>query len=219
MTQPVHKPFSFDTVFDDGGGVAYSPPRQKRSFTPEEVEEIKAAAYADGERAATVLAEQALAASLDQVAAAARIGLGALAEAAHNHRASTARLCMAAARKIADSALSQYPEAPVTAALEALAREVEASPRLLVKVAADIQDRVQQALDRMADSLGHTGRIEARAEPDMAGAAFVLDWGDGRATFDPEDAALRIQDALEQALSAEGLHAEPLISPEDIPHD
>jgi flagellar assembly protein FliH len=138
---------------------------------------------------------------------------------AHNHRASTARLCMAAARKIADSALSQYPEAPVTAALEALAREVEASPRLLVKVAADSQERVQQALDRMADSLGHTGRIEARAEPGMAGAAFILDWGDGRATFDPEDAALRIQDALEQALSAEGLHAEPLISPEDIPHD
>jgi flagellar assembly protein FliH len=206
-------------VFDDAGSVAYAPPRQKRSYTPEEVEEIKAAAYADGERAATVLAEQALAASLDQVAAAARLGLGALAEVAHNHRASTARLCMAAARKIADSALSQYPEAPVTAALEALAREVEASPRLLVKVAADSQERVQQALDRMADSLGHTGRIEARAEPGMAGAAFILDWGDGRATFDPEDAALRIQDALEQALSAEGLHAEPLISPEDIPHD
>ena len=42
-----HRPFTFDTEFDDAGAVAYQPPRQKRSFTPEEVETIRAAAYAD----------------------------------------------------------------------------------------------------------------------------------------------------------------------------
>ena len=121
---------------------------------------------------------------------------------------------MAAARKIADSALAKFPEAPVPAALEALAREVEASPRLLVKVAPEAQERVQAALDGMATSLGPAGRIEARAEPGMTLAAFVLDWGDGRASFDPVDAAQRIQTALDQALAAEGLHAEPLIPSE-----
>lgn len=218
MTQPVHKPFSFDTVFDDVGDVAYAPPRPKRSFTPEEVEDIRAEARAEGERSAMVQAEQALAAAIERVAESARLGLGALADVAHAHRVATAQLSLAAARKIADSALERFPEAPVTAALEALAREVEASPRLVVKVAADSRERVQEALDRMAQSLGHAGRIEARAEPCMDGAAFVLDWGDGRAAFDPVDAAARIQDALDQALAAEGLHAEPLISQEETPN-
>ena len=38
--------FSFDTEFDAGGGVAFQAPRPKRSFTPEEVEQLKTQAYA-----------------------------------------------------------------------------------------------------------------------------------------------------------------------------
>ncbi|MDB5470689.1 MAG: flagellar assembly protein FliH [Caulobacter sp.] len=208
------RPFTFDTEFDDAGAVAYQPPRAKRSFTPEEVEAVRAAAYAEGERSVLAQAETDLARAMDRIADAARAGLGALAEVAHSHRSETAKLSLAAARKIADSALAKFPEAPVTAALEALAREVEASPRLLVKVAPEAQERVQAALDGMASSLGHSGRIEARAEPGMTLAAFILDWGDGRASFDPVDAANRIQVALDQALAAEGLHAEPLIPSE-----
>jgi flagellar assembly protein FliH len=212
MTIP--RRFNFETEFDDAGAVAYQPPRPKKFFTPEEVELARADAFAEGERSALAQAEMALAQAMDQIAEAARLGLNALAEVAHAHRAGTAQLSMAAARKIADTALARFPEAPVTAALEALAREVEASPRLLVKVTPEAQERVQAALDDLARNLGHPGRIEARAEPGMTLAAFVLDWGDGRAAFDPVDAAQRIQDALDQALAAEGLHAEPLIPPD-----
>lgn len=217
MTQTPHRLFAFDTVFDDAGAIAYAPPRPKRLFTPEEVEEIRKTAWQEGERSALVQAEQAMAATLAQIGQSARLGLGALAEVAHNHRADAARLSLAAARKIADSALARYPEAPVSAALEALTREVDSSPRLLVRVSAESRDRVQAALDALAESLGHAGRIEARAEPGMVPAAFVLDWGDGRAAFDPQDAAARIQTALDQALAAEGLHAEPLIDPDHLP--
>lgn len=46
MTGPAHKPFAFDTVFDDLGAVAY---RRCRSGlrTPDEVEQIRAAAFAE----------------------------------------------------------------------------------------------------------------------------------------------------------------------------
>jgi len=209
-----HRPFVFDTVFDDDGGVAFTAPRAKRSYTPEEVEAIRAEAVAEGERSALVQAEQALAAAVAELAAAARLAMGALAEAAHSHRVGSAQLSMAAARRIADSALARFPEAPVAAALEALAREVEASPRLLVKVAPDLAERVQAVLNNTGEMIGFPGRLEARAEPGMAPAAFILDWGDGRAAFDPQDAAQRIQAALDQALAAEGLHAEPLIPPQ-----
>lgn len=217
MTHTPHRLFAFDTVFDEAGDIAYAPPRPKRLFTPEEVEQVRMTAYQEGERSALVQAEQAMAATLAQIGQSARLGLGALAEVAHNHRADAARLSLTAARKIADSALARYPEAPVSAALEALTREVESSPRLLVRVSLESRERVQAALDAVADSLGHAGRIEARAEPGMVPAAFVLDWGDGRAAFDPQDAAARIQIALDQALAAEGLHAEPLINPDHLP--
>lgn len=217
MTHTPHRLFAFDTVFDEAGDIAYAPPRPKRLFTPEEVEQVRRTAYQEGERSALVQAEQAMAATLAQIGQSARLGLGALAEVAHNHRADAARLSLTAARKIADSALARYPEAPVSAALEALTREVESSPRLLVRVSPESRERVQVALDAVADSLGHAGRIEARAEPGMVPAAFVLDWGDGRAAFDPQDAAARIQIALDQALAAEGLHAEPLINPDHLP--
>ncbi len=45
----------------------------------------------------------------------------------------------------------------------------------------------------------------------MTGATFVLDWGDGTAAYDPQEAADRVSHALETALAAEGLHAEPLL--------
>jgi flagellar assembly protein FliH len=217
MSASPHRPFAFDTVFDDAGAIAYAPPRTKRMYTAEEVEQLRAAAFAEGERSAVVQAEQAMSSTLAQIGQSVRLGLNALAGVAHNHRADAARLSLAAARKIADSALHRFPEAPVAAALEALTREVESSPRLMVRVSAESRDRVQTALDSLADSLGFPGRIEARAEPGMVPAAFVLDWGDGRAAFDPQDAAARIQIALDQALAAEGLHAEPLIDPDHLP--
>ena len=52
-----------------------------------------------------------------------------------------------------------------------------------------------------------------RADPNIAPAAFVLDWGDGSAAFDPDASAARVAHALEEALVSDGLHAEPLPDP------
>ena len=52
MSDAPHQRFGFDTEFDATGEVAYAAPRPKRSFTPEEAEQIRQQAYAEGERAA-----------------------------------------------------------------------------------------------------------------------------------------------------------------------
>lgn len=210
--------FSFDTVFDDAGGIASAPAPRKRLFTPEEVEQIRAAAYAEGERSAVARAEAAAADALANVATAARAALSALTVVAHAHRSGSAELALVAARKIADASLELFPDAPVAAALEALAREVEAQPRLMVRVAPNMEERVQAALQHTADAIGYPGQIVARADPGMPPAAFVLDWGDGKAAFDPEAAAARVGEALDAALAAEGLHAEPLIAATEADH-
>jgi flagellar assembly protein FliH len=211
MTSPApHIRFTFDTVFDDVGG-SWTPPKVKKSYTPEEVEALKAEAYLAGEKSVAAQAEADATQALQAIAAVCRDALGVLARVAHDHRVGSTELALAAGRKIADAALERFPEAPVTAALASLAREVEAAPRLTVKVAQGLTDRIQAALSETAQAIGFAGAIKVTDDPAMPPAAFVLEWGEGRCAFDPQAAAERIGAALETALAAEGLHAEPLI--------
>jgi flagellar assembly protein FliH len=210
MTDIPHKRFAFDTVFDGRGGMTEPPPRPKRSFTPEEVEAAKAEAYAQGEHSAVVRAEQHAANALNDIAGAVREAFSTLTAVAHEHRSGSALLALAVGRKIADAALERFPEAPASAALVALAREVEAQPKITVRVAHDLVERVQAALDETSQAIGFAGQILVRGDA-ASPAAFTFDWGDGRAAFDPDVATARVAEALEAAIAAEGLHAEPLL--------
>ena len=208
MTDIAPRKFSFETVFDDEGGIAYAPPKQKRIFTLEEVTQIRAECYEDGQRSALVVAEQAAAAALQAIAHAAHGALSTLVQIAHDHRVGSAELSLACARQIADAALEQFPDAPAQAALEALAAEITTGPRLTVRASADLVERFQRTLDEQAQALGIPGQIIVKADPMMPQAAFHFDWGDGRASYDPTVTAERVAQALHNALIAEGLHAE-----------
>lgn len=203
--------FSFDTVFDGGGTVIAASQRPKRLYPLEEVEQARAAARAEGERAALagIAAQQAQA--LSQIAAACAQALPRLAEVAHDHRVGAAQLALACGRAIADAALDRFPEAPAQAALVSLAREIEAQPRLVVSADPQLAEALQSALEQTARNLGCEGAIVVRPDGAFGRHAFTLDFGEGRAVFDPAAAAQRVEQALEAALASEGLHAEPLI--------
>jgi flagellar assembly protein FliH len=211
MTSPEPRKFVFDTVFDAAGDVAHAaPPRPKRTYSADEVEQIRSSAYADGQQAQRAAAETLQALALRELSEAAVQALPTLAEVAHGHRAGSTELALACGRAIADAALDRFPEGPVRAALETLAREIEAAPRLVLTVRADLVGTLEGVVAETAQAIGYPGNIQLRAG-DMVGAAFTLDFGDGAAAFDPAAAAERVQAALSAALAAEGLHAEPLI--------
>lgn len=218
MTSSQPAKFAFDTVFDKAGDIAHAPVRTKRMFTADEVEQIRAQALAEGRGSVTARAEAEAAQALSQIAEAAQRALGSLAKVAHDHRVHSADLALAAARKIAHAALETFPEAPVSAALAELAREIEATPKLVVRCAPDLVERVQAALDRTGQACGLSAQIAVSGDPALPLAAFVLDWGDGRATFDPEESAERVGAALRTALAAEGLHGESLTLPSEAGH-
>jgi len=204
-----HQKFGFDTVFDSVGQT-HEPPRPKRLFPADEVEAIRAHAFAEGERQGLASMAALEAQALSQIAAAIGQALPRLAGVAHEHREGSAELALACGRAIADAALEAFPLAPIRAALESLAREIEASPRLVVNVSPALAEGLQAKLEETAQAIGYSGAIQVR--PAGAGpAAFTLDFGDGTATFDPAAAAERVAQALRAALAAEGLHAEPLI--------
>jgi flagellar assembly protein FliH len=123
----------------------------------------------------------------------------------------SAELALACAQAIAAAALENFPQAPVRAALEALAREIEAAPRLIVTADAALAEGLQTVLEETAQAVGYPGAIQVRSVPGASPYAFTLDFGDGLASFDPAAAAERVSQVLHAALAAEGLHAEPLI--------
>jgi flagellar assembly protein FliH len=209
--QIAHRRFTFDTEFD--GSRPASASTYKRLFTTEEVEELTQRARAEGMAGAMARIEAQTARALAEIAEAARAALPTLSAAAHDHRAGAAELAMACARQIADAACDAFPQAPLQAALVALAREVEATPRLTLRASPELVERLQAALSETAEAIGYPGQIVARADPSLAKAAFVLGWGDGSAAFDPAGAAARVAEALKGALAAEGLHAEALALP------
>ena len=211
MSASTPQKFGFDTVFDGAGDVAFAAVRRKLIYSADEVEAIRQNAFAEGEAAALASAAGAQSTALVQIAQACAQALPKLAEVAHEHRLGSAGLALACARAVADAALLRFPQAPVQAALETLAREIEASPRLIVGAAPQLAETLQAMLAETAQAVSFPGAIIVRAEPGMKAGAFTLDFGDGVAAFDPDAAAARVAAALDAALASEGLHAEPLI--------
>ena len=109
-------------------------------------------------------------------------------------------------------------DASGAAALGDLAREIESRPLLKVQVSPGLVEAVEVALKATAEALGYPGSISVGADASLPRAAFAFDWGEGRAAFDPEAAATRVAAALETALAAEGLHAEPLTPESETDH-
>ena len=205
------RPFSFDTEFDDRGDVraarAYQP--AKRAYLPAEVDALVAAARLEAREAALAEIESLRAMAKVEIAQAMAVAMPALASAVQAHRDHAAQLALAAARVIAGTALDRSPQAPLRAALEALGAEIDASPRLVVR-ARGLDDQAREALQAVAADAGFTGLLAFREDHAMPVAAFQLEWADGRADFDPAEAAGRIQSTLAAALAAEGGHGEAL---------
>jgi flagellar assembly protein FliH len=206
MAEP--RPFSFDNDFGDLD--RRSPDRKKRFYMADEVDLIRTAAFSEGEGAITARAKQTEAQALVEIADACRQALSTLADVARDHRRDAAELALAAARKIAAGALDRFPEAPIKAALEALGREIESQPRLVIRVS-DPSDALRTAVETAVADAGFAGQVAFRADPEAgSAAAFVIEWSDGRAAFDPNEVALRIAQSFESAIAADGAHAEAL---------
>ncbi|WP_292063197.1 flagellar assembly protein FlbE [Brevundimonas sp. UBA7664] len=212
MTQPLSTPFAFDTEFDAAGVVvnaaaAFRP--IKRAYGPAEVDALVAEARLDARNQALAEIDSLQAMALSAIGEALASAAPALAQVARTHRRQAAELALTAARVVAASALDRHPEAPLQAALEALGQEIDASPRLVIRTG-DLTESTHARIEQLCADAGFSGIVAFRTEPGMAAAAFQLEWADGRAAFDADEAFARMREALNSALAAEAGHAETL---------
>ena len=210
--QPERKAFAFDTEFDASGAVVQAGPAFRpirRAYNPAEVEALVAQARLEAREAALAEAASVQAMALSSVGQALASAVPALQQAVQAHREQSVDLALAAARVVAASALDRFPAAPLQAALEALGQEIDASPRLVVRTG-QLDDGARERIAQTCADAGFSGVVAFRDEPDLAPAAFQLEWADGRAAFDPAESFARIGEALNAALAAEAGHAETL---------
>src|SRR5687767_15096722 len=124
--------FTFDTDFDDRA-VEEAEARARKSFSNEEIETLKRDAREEGRKHADILATQAVAASIGQVAAAMLAAIEAMDEEIERLRAEAASLALAAAKKLAGAALDHAPEAEIAEALKVALHQAIGEARVVVK--------------------------------------------------------------------------------------
>ncbi|MDP2764203.1 MAG: flagellar assembly protein FlbE [Brevundimonas sp.] len=209
--QPLSTPFAFDTEFDASGVVVQASAFRpiKRAYSPTEVEALVAEARLEARTQALSEIDSIQAMALSAIGEALASAAPALSQVAQAHRQQSAELALAAARVVAASAVERFPDAPLQAALEALGQEVDASPRLVIRTG-DLNEATQARIQQLCTDAGFSGIVAFRTEPGMVPAAFQLEWADGRAAFDPDEAFARMREALDSALAAEAGHAETL---------
>lgn len=204
MTQPAPQKFGFDTWFGDDGRVVEQAPhaRMRRAYTPAEVEVIRQQAFQEGQADQRQRDESQTSAALAQIAAACADALGGLDGVIARFQAEAAELALSTGEVIAGGALDGCPTGPLTAALEALAQELAGTSRLVVRANA-ASPEVREAIEKAAGDAGFVGRVVLRDDGDLGPAAFVVEWPDGRAEFDPTEAAARVRALVGTALSAD----------------
>jgi flagellar assembly protein FliH len=208
MSTEVHKRFDFGTVFgDDGGVVARPAAREKRYYTPEEVEEIRRKALKDGEASVVARAESARAQAMNQLATVASEGLGLLQELTQMHKEGCVALSLACAKKIAAEALIQFPEAPLKAALQALEAEIDTAARLIITLP-ESDEALEADAKQAAEMSGFVGNFIFRTAPGKPKGAFEIQWPDGRADYDPERVGQHVEQVLRETLAADVPHGE-----------
>jgi flagellar assembly protein FliH len=188
--------FTFDTEFRQEHDVLSNAARlrQKKSYSHDEIDALCAKARAEGIKAGQVRATEAVAAGTIEAAAAVKVALARISAEIEEVRGHAAQLALAAARKLARTAISALPHAEVEDALRAAMHQAIGEPRILLRVSPAVAETLSTHIADIAHEEGFDGRVQISPDPAISGADCRIEWRGGGAE--------RIEEALEANLNA-----------------
>lgn len=205
MAQGIRK-FTYDTVFTEDGKVLRAPEEQRFSFTPDELQEARAQAFAQGERSSIAEAEKAAARALETIAQQVAGLTGTIAGLASELRQDAVELGLAGARAAAEAAIARCPEESVLALLTECVESLRSAPVVTIEVPRAAPPAVGDRLKAYATQRGLASSIQVR---EGAGAARI-EWSGGAAAVDPESALAQAREAAERWLVAADARSDQL---------
>jgi len=170
--------FTFDTDFDDRAAEV-AEARARKTLSSEEIESLKRDAREEGRKQADILATQAVAASIGQVAAAMLAAIEAMDGEVERLRAEAADLALAAAKKLAGAALNHAPEAEIAEALNVALHQAIGEARVVVKTPAALAKAIEGRAAEIAAEQGFEGRILIAGDATLSGADCRIEWRGG----------------------------------------
>jgi len=170
--------FTFDTDFDDRAADAAAA-RARKSLSTEEIESLKRDAREEGRKHADILASQAVASSIGQVAAAMLAAIEAMDGEVERVRAEAASLALAAAKKLAGAALNHAPEAEIAEALTVALHQAIGEARVVVKTPPALAKVIEGRAAEIAAEQGFEGRIQVAGDSTLSGADCRIEWRGG----------------------------------------
>ena len=170
--------FTFDTDFDDRAA-EMAEARARKSLSTEEIETLKRDAREEGRKHADILATQAVAASIGQVAAAMLAAIEAMDGEVERLRTEAAGLALAAAKKLAGAALNHAPEAEIAEALNVALHHAIGEARVVVKTPPALAKAIESRAAEIAAEQGFEGRIQIAGDSTLNGADCRIEWRGG----------------------------------------
>lgn len=205
--------FTFDTVFEGSTDVVAETARARKrhSLTQADLDALKASAHEEGTKAGEVAALEAIASGAAEAAHALREALARTADEIQAVRAHSTAIALAAARKLAHSALASFPQAEVEQALREAMHQAIGEPRITLRAAPDVAEALKERITDIAEEEGFDGRVQIAADPALARADCRIEWRGGGA----ERAEASLDEAINELIARHFADTAPIALTED----
>lgn len=200
--------FSFDRDLSAGPDEKPKKQEEKKTFSEEQVEQVRAEAYAAGSEAARADEELELS---RQIAAGANLvadQLGKLLENLRSERAhlreEAADIALTIARKLMPALMDTAPAAEIENVLVHAFALLRDEPRVVVHVTPDQLDLLEPRINEIASEHGFEGRLIVRVDEEIALGDVRIEWSKGHITRDTPALDSEIETIVRTYLSAPG---------------
>jgi flagellar assembly protein FliH len=186
-----------------------SPHARKKTLGDDDIAAARAEGFAQGQADAQASIDRASGEALRAIAAMMQMMLGRLTEEAESLRVDAADVAVAAAKAVATVALDVFGEEAIADIVTTAVAQLRDAPRLVVRVAPDIAETIEERLIGCAREAGFNGEIVVRADATASNGDCTLDWGDGAITHNRASAFEAIEEAAQKWLASaqsEGFH-------------
>jgi flagellar assembly protein FliH len=197
--------FTFDHEFGRDGVSAKKAVPLKHTLSQDEFKAVKAAAFAEGTKAAEAEAAKQAAQQLADLNA--QLGaLGkALDEAMRPARAEAIKLAYLIARKLAQSLVEARPQAEIEALIGQCLEQERSEPNIVIRVHDGLLDAVKAEAAKLSKERSFTGRLIVIGEPQIPAGNCTIEWANGGLERDIEKQLSAVDEIIRTYLHAEGM--------------
>jgi flagellar assembly protein FliH len=181
MAQPAR--FTFDLDMGKRSAAAPAKPTVPEDLVAQLIAQAREDAYAEGvaagERNATSMAAQTLAAAAGALAAHTAEMAAAVDDAAHQSRREAIELAATVGRKLALHLLARFPTLELDALIAECMQSLNGVPHLVVRCHPSIADGIRDIATAHMQTSGFSGRLIVMGDPEQRVGDGKLEWVDG----------------------------------------